>query len=270
MKTDKLSTLINLLKDMQSAVLAYSGGVDSSFLLKVLQLSGTRTLAITAVSELRPEWSLHNARKTADEIGIKHMVIRTEELLIEKFVSNPPERCFFCKDELFKKLTDIASNKGYKYVLDGSNIDDLRDYRPGAKAALKHSVRSPLTEAGFSKEDIRRSSRNLGLATWNDPASPCLATRIPYGESITAEKLKRIEKAEEYLRSLGFREIRVRDHSGIARIEVSEIEIDSLLDPERRKLVSEELRSLGYTFVSLDLSGLQSGNMNRMLHRDYD
>ncbi len=265
MLDNKLTTLIKILKNMQSAVLAYSGGVDSTFLLKAMQLSDLMTLAVTAVSEIIPHNDLLTAKEVAEELGIQHRIIKTEELSKEEFVSNTPDRCFFCKDELFKKLTDIALSEGYMFVLDGSNMDDTTDYRPGRKAAIKYNIRSPLIEAGLSKMEIREFSKQLGLSTWDKPSSPCLSTRFPYGQRITKEALKRVEMAEDLLRTLGFYKVRVRDHGSIARLEVEEDKIGLLLIPEKRKIISEKLKSLGYAFVSLDLDGYKSGSLNRVL-----
>ena len=262
---EKLTHLIEILKKMQSAVLAYSGGVDSTFLLKALQISGIKTLAVTAVSETTPSGDIFMAKKMTSEFGMEHRIIKTEELSIEKFVMNTPDRCFFCKDELFKKLSDIASSEGYKFVLDGSNIDDVSDYRPGRKAATKYKVRSPLIEAGITKKEVRGLSKQHSLPTWDKPSSPCLSSRVPYGQRITKEALRRVEKAEDFIRSLGFHEIRVRDHNGSARIEVGEDEIGLLLMPEKRKIISKTLKSLGYTFISVDLDGYKTGSMNRMI-----
>jgi uncharacterized protein len=262
---DKLAHLINILKDMQSVLLAYSGGVDSTFLLKTIQLSGIRTLAVTAVSEITPYNDLLTAKRIAEELDIDHRIIKTDVLSKEEFISNIPDRCFFCKDELYGKLTDIALSEGYMFVLDGSNIDDTLDYRPGKKAAVKYNIRSPLIEAGFSKKEVREFSRQLGLSTWDKPSSPCLSTRFPYGQRITKDALKRVEHAEDFLRSLGFNEIRVRDHGSIARIEVEEDKIGLFMIPERRKIISEKLKSLGYKFISLDLDGYKRGSLNRVL-----
>ncbi len=265
MENNKLKKLIEILKDMQSAVLAYSGGADSTFLLKTMQLSDIRTLAVTAASEITPSNDLLTAKSVAEELGMQHRIIKTDELSKEEFVSNTPDRCFVCKDIRFKKLKEIAMSEGYRFVLDGSNSNDLDDYRPGKKAAEKYGVRSPLIEAIFSKKEIREFSQTLGLSTWDKPSSPCLSSRIPYGRRITKEALTRIEKAEDFLRSLGFHEIRVRDHGSIARIEVEEDKIGLLLTPERRKIISEKLKSIGYEFISLDLDGYKSGSMNRVL-----
>lgn len=265
MSENKLIRLIEILKDMENAVLAYSGGVDSSFLLKALKLSGIRVLAVTAASEITPPNDVLLAKSMAEELGIEHRIIQTQELLMEDFVMNTPERCFFCKEERFKKITDLASAEQYQFVLDGSNVDDAEDYRPGKKAAAKYLVRSPLEEVRCSKKEIREFSRQLGLSTWNRPSSPCLATRFPYGRSITRNALKRVEQAEEFLRNFGFNEIRVRDHGDMARIEVDEDKIELLLVPEKRKVITEKLRDIGYIFISLDLEGYRSGSMNRVL-----
>ena len=261
----KLVNLIDILRTMSSAVLAYSGGVDSTFLLKVLDMSGVRTLAVTTLSEITPRNDLLMAKKITAELAIEHRVVETGEVWAEEFLRNTPERCFFCKDELFKRLNSIASSGGYKFLLDGNNADDTLDYRPGMRAAVKHDVRSPLAEAGLSKAEIRGLSRQLGLSTWDRPSSPCLATRVPYGQRITRDALKRIEEAEEFLRVLGFHEVRVRDHDTVARIEVREGEIGLLLKPERRRLISEKLKFLGFRFISLDLDGYRMGSLNRML-----
>jgi uncharacterized protein len=264
----KLIKLINILKNMQSVVLAYSGGVDSTFLLKALQISGIRVLAVTAVSEIFPHNDLLTAKKVARELGIELRIMRTDELSMEEFVSNTPERCFFCKNELFKKLSDIATSEGYMFLLDGSNIDDTLDYRPGMRAAARYNVRSPLIEDSLSKKEIRELSRQLGLPTWDKPSSPCLSSRFPYGQRITKEALRRVEKAEEFLREIGFHEVRVRDHDNVARIEVGEEEINLALAPESRRLIAEKLSSLGYRFVSLDLDGYRMGSMNRTIERE--
>ena len=266
MPNNKLTNLIEILKDMESAILAYSGGVDSTFLLKALKLSGIRTLAVTAVSEVTPHNDLLVAKSMVAELGIEHRIIETEELSIEEFVNNTPERCFFCKDERFKKLSDIASSGRYMFILDGSQLDDTSDYRPGREAAKKYGVRSPLIEAGFSKRNVRELSRQLNLPTWDKPSSPCLSTRFAYGQRITKEALIRIKKAEDLLMNLGFDEVRVRDHGYIARIEVREDEIESILSGEKRRIVSEALKSLGYKFVSIDLDGYRSGSMNRTIN----
>ena len=262
----KLQRLIGILKRMQSALLAYSGGVDSTFLLKALQLSGIRVLAVTADSEIIPHHEVLSAKKSARELGIKHKVIHLHVLSEEKFVQNTPDRCFVCKKMLFQTLSDLAASEGYQVILDGSTADDVGDYRPGMKAAIKYHIRSPLTEAEFSKDEIREHSRQFGLQTWDKPSSPCLATRIPYGSIITKKALERIDKSETFLRSLGFREIRVREHDCVARIEAGKSEMDSMIMAANRGIISNALKSFGYTYVSLDLDGYARGSLNKVLH----
>lgn len=261
----KFSCLVSFLRDAESAVLAFSGGVDSSLLLEAMKISGMKVLAVTAASETIPEGNVLDACSFANESGVEHLVIRTEELSNEAFAANPPDRCFFCKDELFGKIKSIAKENNYKFIFDGSNSDDLDDYRPGRRAAGLHGVRSPLAECGFSKKEIREMSRELGLGGWDRPSSPCLSSRFPYGRRITLEALRRVEKAEDFLRTLGFREMRVRDYGDTARIEVAEDDMHLLLVPEHRRLVTETLQSFGYLFVSLDLEGYRTGSMNKML-----
>lgn len=263
--SEKYSRLLALLRQSGGAVLAFSGGVDSSFLLKAMKVSGIKVLAVTAISEAMPKRDRENCTALVREIGADHLVIKTDELANESFVKNTSERCFFCKDELFRKLKDIAGKKGFLLVFDGSNADDSEDYRPGRKAAALHGVRSPLAECGLSKKEIRDLSRELGLTAWDRPSSPCLSSRIPYGRRITAEALRRVEKAEEFIRSFGVNEVRVRDHGDSARIEVAEEDMPKLLSPSNRRSIAGQLKSLGYHFVSLDLEGFRSGSMNRVL-----
>jgi len=266
----KFTNLLKSLGEMESALLAYSGGTDSTFLLKAMQISGIKSLAVTAVSEIIPQSDVLISAQTAEELKMEHRVMRTEPLSRDDFVSNTPERCFFCKDDLFSKLKIIASGEGYSFLLDGTNTDDASDHRPGRKAAMKNGVRSPLAEAGFSKREIREKSRQLGLPTWDRPSSSCLATRIPYRQRITRESLERIEKSEDFLRSLGFRKIRVRNHRDVARIEVGAEEIDLILTPEKREIISGTLRSFGYKCVSLDLEGYRSGSMDEIFNGSKD
>jgi uncharacterized protein len=261
----KFDRLISLLRSYQKALLAFSGGVDSSFLLKAMRVAEMEIISVTAVSETTPVVDVTNACSFAREMGVEHRVIKTEEMLNEPFVSNPPDRCFYCKDELFRKLKFIAVENGFRFIFDGSNSDDLTDYRPGRKAAALHGVISPLVECGFSKKEIRKMSKELGLGTWDKPSSPCLSSRFPYGRRITREALVRVAGAEEFLKTFGVRDVRVRDHGDTARIEVSEEDIRILMSPKNRSLVSKTLKSLGYKFVSIDLDGYRSGSLNRVL-----
>lgn len=250
---------------MQSVLLAFSGGVDSTFLLKAIQVSGINALSVTASSELISYKDVLTAQAIAKELGIEHKIINTEMLSMDEFVRNTPERCFFCKDTLYRELQAIVLSARYTFILDGSTVDDINEFRPGRKAAQQYRVRSPLIEAAFAKGEIRELSRQLGLSTWDKPSSPCLATRFPYGQRITKEALTRVECAENFLRSLGFNELRVRDHGTVARIEVKKEDIDLILAPQKRTAISAMLKSFGYAFISLDLDGYQSGSMDRSL-----
>lgn len=265
---DRFNDLLSYLSAAESAVLAFSGGVDSSFLLKAIKLAGTRFLAVTASSETMSEKDFNHAVSFAKEAGVEHLVIHSEELSSESFVSNPPDRCFYCKEELFRKLRGIAADKNYRLLFDGTNADDLQDHRPGLKAAALYGVKSPLAEHGFSKQDIRAMSRDLGLSTWDRASSPCLSSRFPYGRRITLSGLSQVEKAEKFLGEFGLRELRVRNHGDIARIEVNEDDMHILLEPQNRRKITEALKAIGFSFVSLDLEGYISGSMNRALEKD--
>ena len=262
---DEFLDLLSMLRSLESAVLAFSGGVDSSFLLAAMKKADMRILAVTAISETMPRKDREICASFVRELGVDHRFIQTSELSNESFVNNTPDRCFFCKDELFRKLKVIMEEGGFHHILDGSNSDDLKDYRPGRRAASIHGVRSPLAQLGLSKEKIRTLSRELGLKTWDRPSSPCLSSRVPYGRRITTEALRRVERSEEFIVSLGVREVRVRDYGDSARIEVNEEDMPLLLDPANRRLVADRLQTFGYAFVSMDLQGYRSGNMNRVL-----
>lgn len=259
---DKFSKLLLILKELESVVIAFSGGVDSTFLLKAIKESGIPALAVTGYSETMPEKELRFAIEMAKFIGVKHRVINTDEMSNPNFVRNPEDRCFYCKDELFSKLLDIANTEGYKYIVDGSNADDISDWRPGMKAALKYNVRSPLIEAGFSKYEIREISKTLGLPTWSKPASPCLSSRFPYGMTITKDALKRVELSEEFLKGLGFSELRVRSCNDTARIEVRTDEIYMLLDEKLRQSIVDALKKFGFKYITIDMEGFRSGKLN--------
>lgn len=260
---EKLETLIEILRGLGSVVLAYSGGVDSTFLLKAISISGIRAVAVTSNSETMPEWDLKDSIFYASTFGIRHMIIKTDGLKNKDFVRNSKDRCFYCKDELFRELKNIASIEGYNAVVDGSTIDDLRDYRPGMEAKERHGVKSPLIEAGLRKEDIRAYLKEQGIPIWDKSSSPCLSSRIPYGTPITIDALRKIASSEAYLRALGFRELRVRHFGKEARVEIAEGEIHRAF--EKRKEIIDGIKGAGYEVVTLDLEGLRSGKLNLYL-----
>lgn len=260
----KVKKLEKILGEIGSAVLAFSGGADSSYLLyKAKEYWGGSLLAVTAALEVQAAEELEMARRTAQEIGAEQMVIYPRLLVKEEFAANSPDRCYYCKRELFRCCRQIAAGRDWAAVCDGANADDLKDFRPGRRAAAELQVRSPLQEAGLTKKEIRLLSKQAGLGTWDLPASPCLATRLPYGEKITAAKLQMIAAAEKYLRSRGHTVLRVRCHRGLARIEVPPEKIPALLH-EKEALVAY-LQGLGFSYVTLDLQGFRSGSMNETL-----
>jgi len=262
----KLKVLKRILADLGSVLVAYSGGVDSTFLFAVAHdVLGDRALAVTARSELYTEGELKDARAFAGLIGGAYQEIETSELSVENFAENPPNRCYYCKKELFSTLQAIARDHGLAWVADGSNHDDLNDYRPGSQAAEELGVQSPLKEAGLTKEDIRHLSRTMNLPSWNKPAMACLSSRFPYGSRITVEKLQKVEQAEAFLRGLGLVQLRVRDHGDTARIEVEPRQMPSLAEPDTARAVVEKFKSLGYTYVTLDLQGYRTGSLNETL-----
>jgi len=262
-------SLIQLRQDISalgSALVAFSGGVDSTFLLKICQEElGDSLLAVTADSDTYPSRELNEARHIAQSLGVEHEIIQTDEINIEGFKNNPPDRCYYCKRELFSRLLAIAQKRRLSYVLDGSNADDTNDFRPGARAAAELGIRSPLKESGLSKDDIRQFSREMGLPTWNKPAYACLSSRIPYGEEITHEKLQVIAKAEIILHDFGFTGCRVRYHGHVARLEIPAPYLAKAIEPEIRATLVSKLKAIGFTYVTLDLEGYRTGSMNEVL-----
>ena len=264
----KYNKLQRLLKDMGSLVLAYSGGVDSTFLLKVAKDAlGDNVLAVTAVSPTYTQEEYERACKTARSLDVRYLSIQTNELENPEFLKNSPYRCYYCKKELFQKLRTIADQEGISFVADASNQDDYSDFRPGRIAAKEAGIRSPLIEAGLKKNEIRALSRKMGLQTWDLPAMACLASRFPYGESLTLEKIKRVDQAEKFLRDLGFQHVRVRSHDKIARIEVYANLAHKLAHLELGLKVVRELKRLGFVYVTLDLEGYRTGSLNEVLPR---
>jgi len=252
---------------MKLAVLAYSGGVDSSLLLRAASEAMGQLIAVTAVSATYPQGELEAAQAFARSLGVTHRILHTGELDNEQFVQNSPERCLHCKTELFAKLAAIAATEGIPFILDGSNTDDLKDHRPGRRAAEAYSVRSPLIEAGINKADVRRLAELLNLPQWDKPSLACLSSRIPYGTRITRDILDRVQQAENCLHGLGFRQVRVRHHGDTARIELDKNDFSQLLTGDVADRVTAQLKELGYTYVSLDLAGYRTGSMNEGLGR---
>jgi len=262
----KLVRLQEILQGLDSALIAYSGGVDSVFLAKVaFDCLGNRVKAVTAMSPSYPTYEFEETQKIASEIGIEHEVIRTQELENADYRANRGDRCYFCKTELYQVCSDRAKVLGLSWILNGVNTDDLADYRPGLKAADEWKVRSPLVEAGLTKVEIRELSRDLGLRTWNKQALACLSSRFPPGTEVTAERLKRIDRIETELVHKGFKNFRVRFHEPIARIEVGAEDFEKFLNPEIRETIDRICRENGFLYASLDLGGYKAGNLNQLL-----
>ncbi len=263
--SEKLNKMRKILRDLGSVAVAYSGGVDSTFLMKVAaEELGDMALAVTARSETYPAWERAEAVLMAKRFGFRHRIIATSELGIPGFSSNPPDRCYFCKSELFRTLREIANQEGLLHLVDGTTASDLDDYRPGRKAARELGVASPILEAGLSKEEVRQLSRTLQLPTWDKPAYACLASRFPYSQDITEEKLQKVELAEDFLRDLGVGQCRVRHHGDLARIEVEAGDIKKLMLQDRERIL-EYMTGLGFTYVTMDLMGYRQGSMNEAL-----
>ncbi|MCK4759039.1 MAG: ATP-dependent sacrificial sulfur transferase LarE [Candidatus Aminicenantes bacterium] len=263
----KFEKLKNLLGEMRKVLVAFSGGVDSSFLLKVaVDVLGENVLAVIASSETYPEKERDEAVKLAKSLNVRYEVIQTKELENPDFAHNPPERCYFCKMELFSKLKDIAESEGIPYVLDGSNFEDTSDFRPGAKAAEELGVRSPLKDVGLVKEEIRQLSKYVDLPTWNKPSLACLSSRFPYFTEIEPESLKQVAQSEEFLKGLGFNQVRVRHHGQIARVEIEPQEFSKIVEKATKEKIINAFKKFGFIYITLDLAGFRSGSMNEPLN----
>ena len=266
MSQEKLVHLKRILRELDRVAVAYSGGTDSTLLLRVAHdCLGDAALALTAVSPSVPATDLADAQAVARQIGARHVLLESHETEDARYLSNTPERCYFCRHIVFDQLLDFARRAGYPHLVDGANADDVGDHRPGRRAARELGVRSPLQEAGFTKTEIRAVARELGLPNWDMPSAACLSSRIPYGARIDVEMLSQVAQAESQLKQMGFRQVRVRHHDQVARIEVPPDDFPALL--AGREQIIERLKSLGYTYVTLDLAGFRSGSLNELLPR---
>ena len=263
----KYQKLVALLGEMDGALVAFSGGVDSSLLLcAAVEALGERAVAVTAVSAASPPGEENQAGGVARVLGVQHIKVQTDEVTDPRYRENSPDRCYYCKGILFSKLKELAGEQGLAGgVVEGSNMDDLGDYRPGRKALQEHGIRSPLVEVELTKDEIRALAKERKLPVWDTPSAACLASRVPYGQEITPERLLRIGRAEAFLRALGFRQLRVRDHGAVARLEVEPLEIGRFADDKLRAVVVDELKGLGFSYVALDLMGYRPGALNEVL-----
>ena len=264
----KRSDLVNILEQMRSVIVAYSGGVDSAFLAAVAnEALGRKALSVTAVSPSLAPSELDEATDLANRIGLNFMTIETNEIDRPDYQANNPDRCFFCKDELYTHLVRFAEEESFDSIVNGTNVDDLGDYRPGIEAAKQYGVRSPLVEAELTKDDIRALSRDMDLPTWDKPAQACLSSRIPYGTTVTVEALTKIAKAEQFLRSKGFKQLRVRHHDTIARIEIEPSDFSAITSEPLRSEINQEFKNIGYSYITLDLDGFRSGSLTEILSK---
>lgn len=262
----KEEQLREIFRELESVIVAYSGGVDSSYVAYVANAElGPRAVCITGESASLPAFQRTEIDRVVERFGFQHEVIQTDELENPSYRANNSDRCFFCKDELYTKLETVARGRGIRTIVDGSTVDDLGDYRPGRRAAAQHAVRSPLIEVGLSKTEVRELSRRATLPTWDKPASPCLSSRIAYGTTVTIERLSKVDRGEEILREFGFREFRVRHHDQLVRLEISTAEMDQILRKEVFHELATRFRELGFKYVTLDLEGFRSGSMNEVL-----
>jgi uncharacterized protein len=264
---EKCEELKNMLFGMQKIIVAFSGGVDSSFLLKIAHdVLGERVIAITSVSPSMPMSELNDARIIAEHIGAKQVLIEGHELEDQHYIQNSPDRCYFCKQDLYTQIVEYSLKNGFQYIADGTNADDMNDHRPGRKAAREKGVRSPLLEVGLTKGEIRVLAHQFGLSNWNKPSAACLSSRIPYGIPIEITRLHQIEQAEALLHEMGFSQVRVRYHNQIARIEVETCDFNKAL--EKRFEITTGLKNLGFSYITLDLNGFRSGSMNEVLDKN--
>jgi uncharacterized protein len=260
---EKIEDLKNSLRELESVLIAYSGGVDSTFLMAVAAgIPDIDVMAVTASNSMIPNWEVKEARKIAKRLKVKHKIIKTDPLSNPLLKKNPKDRCYICKKSIFISFLNLAQEAGYSYVADGTNYDDLGVYRPGLKALKELGIKSPLADAGLTKVEIRTYSKDMGLPTWDAPALACLATRIPYDEELTEAKLKMIDESESYLRSLGFRQLRVRYHYPIARIELGTDEMPHIMEPDIKSNVVQRLKAIGFNHIVIDLEGYRSGSMD--------
>lgn len=264
--TLKEQQLREIFRALGSVIVAYSGGVDSSYVAYIANAElGPGAICITGQSASLPSYQQTEIDRVVAEFGFHHEIIQTQELENPSYRANNADRCYFCKDELYTKLEAIAASRGIECIVDGSTTDDLDDYRPGRKAATQHAVRSPLIEVGLSKSEVRELSRRAGLPTWDKPASPCLSSRIAYGTTVTIERLGKVDRGEEILREFGFKEFRVRHHDTLVRLEIAPAELDRVLRKEVIEELAKRFRELGFKYVTLDLEGFRSGSMNEVL-----
>jgi uncharacterized protein len=262
----KEDRLRELFRTLESVIVAYSGGVDSSYVAYVANAElGSRAVCITGQSASLPAYQNEQIDRVVKDFGFNHEIIRTDELEHPGYRANNSDRCYFCKDELYGKLESLARTRGIDCIVDGSTMDDLDDFRPGRQAAKQHAVRSPLIEVGLNKDEVRELSRRAMLPTWDKPASPCLSSRIAYGTTVTIERLQKVDRGEEILREFGFREFRVRHHDTLVRLEISPAEMDRALQKEVIDQLAARFRELGFKYVTLDLHGFRSGSMNEAL-----